>query len=353
MIIKNEEKDIRNCLESIKDIADEIIVVDTGSEDKSKEIVREFTDKIFDFQWKDDFSAARNFSISKANCDWIFCIDADEIISKTDLSSIKEMSDEKEPDAFLLEQRNYSNDVGAIGWISSKDDKYPESKCANGYIPFKIIRFFKNKKRYFFEGRIHETVYTSIKNNNGKIFDSNIVIHHLGKINGRNLRKKENYICLLKQRLEEKDFSEKPEDFIYHEISGEFVELKRYNEAVEYIQKAIELNPRADYMLSLGGLYIVLKKYNLAEVILKRAVAIDGNNPDVHSNLGILYSEKGEFNKAIRKFERAIELNPKSADYFFNLGLVYFRMHKKDRATPFFQRAIELNPAYQEKIKSL
>lgn len=353
MIIKDEEKYLRNCLESIKDIADEIIVVDTGSEDRSKEIAREFTDKIFDFQWGYDFSDARNFSISKANCDWIFYIDADEVISKEDINLIKEMSEEKEPDAFVVKQRNYSNDIGSIGWISSKDDKYPESKYATGYVPFRIVRFFRNKKGYFFEGRIHETVSNSVKNKNGKIFDSIVVVHHLGKLDERNSRKKENYIALLKQRLDEKDFSEKTEDFICSEISGEFLELKKYDEAVEYLQKAIELNPNPTYMLSLGNLYLFLKKYDLAESLLKKSVAIDGNNPSTHSNLGVLYSDKEEFNKAIRKFERAIELNPQNADYFFNLGLVYFRMGKKNKAIPLFERAVELNPTYKEKVNFL
>ena len=71
MIIKNEEKTIARCLDSVKDLVDEIIIVDTGSTDKSKEIVSKYTDKVYDFEWVEDFAKARNFSFSKATKDYI------------------------------------------------------------------------------------------------------------------------------------------------------------------------------------------------------------------------------------------------------------------------------------------
>ena len=80
MIVKNEEKQLRACLESLRPIADEIIVCDTGSADRTKEIAAEFTDKIYDFEWIDDFAAARNFVFSKATMEYIYTADADEVI---------------------------------------------------------------------------------------------------------------------------------------------------------------------------------------------------------------------------------------------------------------------------------
>ena len=71
MIVKNEEEHLANCLNSVKDIVDEIIIVDTGSMDATKEIARQFTDQIYDFTWIDDFSAARNFSFSKVKMDYL------------------------------------------------------------------------------------------------------------------------------------------------------------------------------------------------------------------------------------------------------------------------------------------
>ena len=80
MIIKNEGKVLSRCLDSIKDLMDEIIIIDTGSTDNTKEIASNYTNKIYDFEWTDDFSAARNYSFSKATKDYIYVADADEVI---------------------------------------------------------------------------------------------------------------------------------------------------------------------------------------------------------------------------------------------------------------------------------
>ena len=89
MIVKNEERYIGKCLESMKDIADEIIIVDTGSTDKTKAIVRKYTDKIYDFKWINDFAAARNYSFSKATKDYVMWLDADDVILKEDREKLK------------------------------------------------------------------------------------------------------------------------------------------------------------------------------------------------------------------------------------------------------------------------
>ena len=77
MIVKNEEKILARCLDSIGDLVDEIIIVDTGSEDGTMEIAARYTDKVYDFKWSQDFAEARNFSFSKAKCDYIYSADAD------------------------------------------------------------------------------------------------------------------------------------------------------------------------------------------------------------------------------------------------------------------------------------
>lgn len=79
MIVKNEEKILARCLDSVADLVDEIVIVDTGSTDATKKIAANYTDKIYDFTWVDDFSAARNFAFSKAEKDYIYTADADEM----------------------------------------------------------------------------------------------------------------------------------------------------------------------------------------------------------------------------------------------------------------------------------
>lgn len=82
VIVKNEEEVLAGCLDSVKDIADEMVIVDTGSTDRTKEIAARYTDKIYDFEWVDHFAAARNFAFSKAEMDYILWLDADDIFWK-------------------------------------------------------------------------------------------------------------------------------------------------------------------------------------------------------------------------------------------------------------------------------
>ena len=88
MIVKNEAPRIERVLNSVKDFADEIIIVDTGSNDNTKELASKFTDKIYDFEWVEDFSRARNFSFSKANGEYIMWLDADDDIEQEDIERI-------------------------------------------------------------------------------------------------------------------------------------------------------------------------------------------------------------------------------------------------------------------------
>ena len=82
MIVKNEEAVLKRCLDSIADLMDEIIIVDTGSTDRTKEIAADYTSKIYDYRWANDFSAARNFSFSKATMEYIYAADADEVLDE-------------------------------------------------------------------------------------------------------------------------------------------------------------------------------------------------------------------------------------------------------------------------------
>ncbi|MBR4278510.1 MAG: glycosyltransferase, partial [Lachnospiraceae bacterium] len=82
MIVKNEEKVLARCLDSLEGLYDELIIVDTGSSDSTKSIAAGYTDKIFDFEWINDFSAARNFAFSKATMEYIYSADADEVLDE-------------------------------------------------------------------------------------------------------------------------------------------------------------------------------------------------------------------------------------------------------------------------------
>ncbi|MBU90282.1 hypothetical protein CMO94_01970 [Candidatus Woesearchaeota archaeon] len=241
IITKNEEKRLENCLNNVKNIADEIIIADTGSEDRTKEIAKKFTDKVYDFEWKDDFSEARNFSIKKATKEWILVLDPDETISNKDLMKIKKLTKEdKEIMGYSFIQRTYSNTRGKLKWNYSKNDFYNESKPFLGWTYKGITRLFRNDKRIRFIYPIHETVIESIKNINGKIKQTNMPIHHFEILKGKNFidKKSKYYIKLLKNKTKLY-----PKAKFYFELVLELKNLNKHKEAKKYFNKSIELNP--------------------------------------------------------------------------------------------------------------
>src|SRR3989338_4807092 len=205
MIVKNEADFLEQCLNSVKEIADEIIIVDTGSTDSTKEIAKKFNAKIIEHKWNNDFSEARNISLQNAAKDWILVLDADETISKEDLSRIKILIKNKEYDGYMLIQRTYTNDSSSQKWVASKNDAYEESKPYAGWIYSGITRLFRNKENMRFEYHVHETVMNAIKKAKGKIGITQIPIHHYGKVRSKGyVEQKSNlYLELGKRKIDE------------------------------------------------------------------------------------------------------------------------------------------------------
>ena len=134
MIVKNEEENLCKILNCAKKFADEIIIVDTGSTDKTKEIAQTFTDKVYDFEWCDDFSKARNYSFSHATCDYQMWLDADDFI--TDIN-IKKLND--------LKHSNLNADVYMCKYIFENLTYFRE-------------RILSRKKNFKWEGFVHEAI---------------------------------------------------------------------------------------------------------------------------------------------------------------------------------------------------
>jgi len=142
MITKNEEKFLDQCLKSIKNVADEIIIIDTGSNDKTVQIAQQHGAQIGFFEWCDDFAAARNISIAQASGDWILILDADEELCLDSVDKIP----------YLLSQK----DVSLYRVAIQNQDTGPRSKT---YVP----RLFRNIAGLQFIGRIHETILTTLE----------------------------------------------------------------------------------------------------------------------------------------------------------------------------------------------
>ncbi|MBI1932595.1 MAG: glycosyltransferase family 2 protein [Ignavibacteriales bacterium] len=161
MIVKNEEKYLRECLESVKDTVDEIVIVDTGSEDKTVEIAKSYNARIFHFKWINDFSAARNFALSNSTGNWILYLDADERLSSKSVKKLKNLVEINEL-------------IGVKCVVVSLDEKLGISQS------MKYTRLFRNNSDILFDGKVHEQIENSLIKNNYKIIDSEIIIYHQG-----------------------------------------------------------------------------------------------------------------------------------------------------------------------------
>ncbi len=159
MIVKNEEKILDRCLKSVADLVDEIVIADTGSTDATKEIARRYTDKIYDFPWIDDFSAARNYVFSKATQEYIYSADADEVLSPENRLRFQRLKETLLPEIEIV-QMKYANQL-QFGTVYNFDEEYRP-------------KLFKRKRDFVWEAPIHETVRLE-----PVIYDSDIVITHL------------------------------------------------------------------------------------------------------------------------------------------------------------------------------
>lgn len=157
MIVKNEEQTLARCLRSVSGIFDEIIIVDTGSTDCTIQIAKNFTDKIYNFEWQHDFSLARNFAFSKAKSDYLMWLDADDIVN------------EKNKNALISLKKTLSSNVDMVFMryaVSFDENDAPT-------LMFERERLVKRKKNYKFVGAVHEVIVPS-----GNILHSDITIFH-------------------------------------------------------------------------------------------------------------------------------------------------------------------------------
>ena len=159
MIVKNEEKVLARCLDSICDLMDEIIIVDTGSGDRTKEIAGRYTDRVYDFEWTGSFSDARNFSFSLAGCDYIYCADADEVLDGENREKLRILKETILPQVEIV-QMYYGNQL-CHGTVYNFDRELRP-------------RLFKRLRTFEWIEPVHETVRLL-----PVVFDSDIEITHM------------------------------------------------------------------------------------------------------------------------------------------------------------------------------
>ncbi len=228
IIAKDEEERIGTAIKCAKPFADEIIVVDTGSSDRTPEVARELGAKVYYFKWCDDFSAARNESLKHATCDWILWLDADDFIDDENIQKIIELKDK------LPAKRN-------TAYYFLIESKMEEGGDENTWYWFQL-RLFPKYPDVKFEGRIHEQIITSLKRRNIQDMYTTIKVIHLGYIDKSKLPQKlERNLRLLLE--EEKEATTIP-FWAKRYIAFSLLQLGKIEEAERKINEALELVPK-------------------------------------------------------------------------------------------------------------
>jgi len=206
MIAKNEEAVIGHCLESVRDLADEMIVVDTGSSDATAAISGQHGAIVHHFPWQNDFAQARNESLRHCHGDWILILDADEAVDLLDHEQIRKACAQDKTSAFRLTLRNYF----AHGGQSTLDipaqlntSHYTEGRDCSYFADFKGLRLCRRLPELHFTGRIHELLDPFFEARDLAIGSLDAVIHHYGKLFAdRESLKKRYYLDLALQDVE-------------------------------------------------------------------------------------------------------------------------------------------------------
>lgn len=278
MIVKNEEKLLKRCLDSIADLMDEIIIVDTGSTDRTKEIAAGYTDKLYDFAWTGDFSDARNFAASKATMEYIYTADADEVVNEENRKRFAELKQVLLPEVEIV-QMYYCN-------LGEQNTTYNFEK---EYRP----KLYRRQRDFVWIDPIHETLRLD-----PVVFDSDIEIEHRPEGNhasrdlealhrihlgGRRLSKKLHHMYAMELFIAgtEKDFLQAESAFQ--------ATLEQDGRSLDEIKEAVCVLARCS---RLKGDIHHLMTYALKDAVSEACA-------EMCCELGCYYEERGEFQEAL------------------------------------------------------
>ncbi|WP_160686061.1 glycosyltransferase family 2 protein [Clostridium sp. C2-6-12] len=336
MIVKNEEETLEKCLLSVKDIVNEIIIVDTGSEDRTMEIASKFTSNVFDFKWCNDFSKARNFSLSKATNDYVLILDADEVVCDYRYDNIKKFCDE-----------NNKKIVGRLKRINEYEDNYGTRK----YIE-RVNRIF-NRNYFEYEGIIHEQVISKFKEEY-PTQNIDLVLNHIGY--SKEVLNRTNKIQRNIELLKEAIKLNKQDPYIHYQLGKSYFMGKDYEKAHSSFEAALPLIDNYNYeyvedlIESYGYVLINLGLFQEALKILEYENCYK-NQPDFLFLLGLIYMNNGKFKEAVETFLRCTKYDEGKIDGittflpYYNVGVIYECLGFNEEAIKYYRLCGNYTPA--------
>jgi len=347
MIVRNEVAHLADCLESVKDKVDEMIIVDTGSTDDTISIAQRYTPNVHTFSWHNDFSAARNFAIEHATCDWILALDADEEVQCQDPFSFHSLiKGEQDKEAFLLPLLN------------------PISDSTEEYNTFYVLRLFRNNENYKYVGKIHEQVTLPDQQKVG-LAANPILKHKLLPLKIRHQKRNRN-LHLLKKASQEDPLN----PFLHYYLGVEWLMLGKFAYALPFLQKSYSVLSDDNLLFrapALKYLLVSLRALGQLDEALSRCLETSLHYPnftDIFYLGGLLLEEKEEYLIALKWFGHAIDCGKPPALFshltgsesflaYYHLGFCYEKIGKVPEARGAYETALKLNPRYPYPLYSL
>lgn len=382
MLVKNEGLLLGQCLQTVKSSVDEIIIIDTGSKDRTIKIAKKFGARVIQYKWDGRIGRAMNECMKNASGQWILVLDADERIAEKDLFKLKRLVKDTKTLGYIFPVHDYSKRYDLLRNWHPNDGKYPEeerfSSCP-GWGLIKKIRLFQRRAgfRYREGPSLHAYLSPYLRKYKREIKECDIVIHHFQYLKGEEFvaKKQKNY---LKNELKEiKIFSDNPWSYFnigialfrlekdekairylkkavkfepkfemaYFVLGMAYKEKARYKEAAASLKRSIRINPRyADAWTVLGIVYDLQNRLQDAETALKKAIRIHPAHPLAHNSLGIVFQNQGKLKDAEEEYKKAIKIHPQHPDAYYNLGLLYEEQQRFKDAKKIYRFALKINP---------
>jgi glycosyltransferase involved in cell wall biosynthesis len=357
MVVRNEELLIAKAINSVRSIVNEIVVLDTGSNDNTCKIASSLGGKVIKKKWDNNFGSMRNISIEEARGDWILILDADESIAKSQLKPLVRLTLNKKVSGYYFPVRNYTREYDLLCDWHANDGSFPKeelfSRCP-GWSLTKALRLFRKESFMGYDEAYspHESLIPTNLSRKNNIIDSAVFIHHFHFLKGSRfvLAKQRRYLATqlngpgLKQNT----------PLAYCNIAKTLFTLHQDESALEYLKKGINRFPRYfDLYLLLGIVYKERNMYRESEQALKKAISLNSKSAEARIALGMIYDLQGNPLKAEKILKEAIRLKPKHPLAHNSLGLVYQGLDKFNKAKAEFIKAIKINPYCRDFIANL
>ena len=311
LIVRDEEASLPRCLASLKPVVHEMIIMDTGSTDRTVDIATAFGAKVYSHVWNGNFSAARNHGIDQAAGGWILIMDADEVISKLDYEQIglAVAASTGKREALSVLTRNYTDKVQAKGWTAN-DGVYPDDEAADGWQPSWKVRLFPNQKQIRFRGDVHEMVEASLRGSGYEIRKASFVVHHYGELEADAATAAEKQRRYFESGM--KKLEQNPDDLAaMAELAVQAGELGEFEQAIVLWDRVLAKAPdTVEALFNKGYCLMGMKRYAEALAVSRRALELDTTHKEAAFNYGTCELYAGAPERALAVIDPIAAQNP-------------------------------------------